>query len=236
MTITRRLEPEWLDELPSDDPRAMRSRRDIKRLNALMRHGGIMARALLRRDGTYIPRTIVDLGAGDGTFSLRLAQRLARRWPNSTIILQDRQDIVAQQTIESFSALGWKAQTATSDVFDFLERAPAAGFDVITANLFLHHFPQEQLAVLLKKAAKLARVFIACEPRRARLTVRISRALWVIGCNDVSVHDAVVSARAGFAGQELSSLWPHQGQWDVHEWSAALFSHCFLAKRAAQPT
>ena len=31
MNIPRTIEPEWLDELAADDPRAMRSRRDLTR-------------------------------------------------------------------------------------------------------------------------------------------------------------------------------------------------------------
>src|SRR5262249_64043 len=126
---------------------------------------------------------------------------------------------------------GWKARTAISDVSEFIERAPAEGFDVMTANLFLHHFSQEHLAALLTRSAPLTRTFVACEPWRSRWTVRVSRALWVIGCNDVRVHEAMVSARAGFDGQELSALWPANGQWKLHEWRVAPFGHCFLARR-----
>ena len=46
MGIARTLEPEWLDELPADDPRAMRSRRDLLRINALMTNSTLVAREL----------------------------------------------------------------------------------------------------------------------------------------------------------------------------------------------
>ena len=36
MRMARRVDPEWLDELPAHDPRAQRSRRDLVRINALM--------------------------------------------------------------------------------------------------------------------------------------------------------------------------------------------------------
>jgi hypothetical protein len=43
----------------------------------------------------------------------------------------------------------------------------------------------------------------------------------------------MTSARAGFAGSELSALWPREGHWRLYEHPAAVFSHCFAARRAA---
>jgi hypothetical protein len=48
----------------------------------------------------------------------------------------------------------------------------------------------------------------------------------------VGVHEAVVSARAGFRGKELSALWPAADQWELDEQGAGLFSHRFIARRA----
>src|SRR5262249_60658408 len=91
-----------------------------------------------------------------------------------------------------FRPLQWRVEPTSADVFDFLARTPPV--DVIPANLFLHHFTDEPLARLLGRTAELARLVVACEPRRAKFVVRASRLLWAIGCNEVSVHDAVVSA------------------------------------------
>src|SRR5947208_2277513 len=84
MSLPRRVEPEWLDQLAADDPRAIRARRDLRRVNAWMRNARSMASAL-RKHGAH-PRTILDLGSGDGQFMLRVARRLAPHWPNVTII------------------------------------------------------------------------------------------------------------------------------------------------------
>jgi Methyltransferase domain len=230
MSLPRRLEPEWLDQLPADDPRALRSRRDLRRINAWMFNASRMAGALARYAGEP-PRTIVDLGSGDGQFMLRVARLLAPRWPNVAVILQDRQNIVSGATREGFAALRWRVEVKSADVFDFL--AQSARVDVITGNLFLHHFADGPLARLLAHAAQLARLVVACEPRRAKFVVEASRLLWAVGCNDVSVHDAVVSARAGFNGKELSALWPSRRQWELHEYAAGLFTHCFVARRTA---
>src|SRR5580765_7947225 len=80
MTFPRRLETELLDVLPADDPAAVRSRSDLRLLNAVMLHPGIMARRM-RRHAVDTPRRIIELGAGDGSLMLRLGCRLARHWP-----------------------------------------------------------------------------------------------------------------------------------------------------------
>jgi hypothetical protein len=231
---TRSVEPEWLDTLRPDDPRAVRSRRDLRRVNAWMLQSAVMARTLVASWPDEPPRTLLDLGTGDGTFMLRVARRVAPRWPDVTVLLLDRQNIVSAETLREFQALKWKVETIAADVPDFLAGPNVPAVDVITANLFLHHFPPEQLAPMLARAARRTRLFVACEPRRAPLALVASRLLWAIGCNDVSRHDAVVSVRAGFNGDELSSLWPDKAGWELHEHAAMLFTHCFAARRTAR--
>jgi len=65
-----------------------------------------------------------------------------------------------------------------------------------------------------------------------RSDMAASRLLWTIGCSDATVHDAVVSARAGFAAEELCALWPSREHWELHERPSAIFSHCFVARRS----
>jgi Methyltransferase domain len=233
MSFPRRLEAELLDHLPADDPRAVRSRRDLKRVNAWMRNANCLAALLRTQAGTRQPRTILDMGSGDGALMLEVARRLAPQWRDVKVILLDQQNIVSAATRESFAALHWHAEPVSADVFDYLSQAPSGSIDAITANLFLHHFTAPQLARLLGRASDLAWLVAACEPRRAKFVIELSRMLWVAGCNDVTVHDAIASARAGFAGGELSALWPRQDGWELRERSALIFNHCFVARLTA---
>jgi hypothetical protein len=224
-TDARHIEREWLDDLPPADPRAMRARRDLRRVNSWMLQPIIMARLLT----AYAPgrtRKLLDLGAGDGNFMLRVARRLG--WRDVTITLVDRQNAVSDETIAAFGSLGWNAEIATSNVTEFMEWP--AGFDIITANLFLHHLADPDLARLLGRAAQCTSLFVACEPGRGQWALRTSRLLWAIGCGEVTRHDAQASVRAGFAGRELSALWPSDGAWELHE-HPRLFSHCFVARQ-----
>jgi hypothetical protein len=120
------------------------------------------------------------------------------------------------------------------DVFDWLQRPHPEQNDVTLANLFLHHFREDDLQRLLRHAARQTGLFLACEPRRARFALGAAALLPLIGCNDVTLHDARISVRAGFAENELSDLWPADNGWRLMERQAGWFSHCFLAQRIAE--
>jgi SAM-dependent methyltransferase len=225
MAMPRRMEVEWLDILPGDDRHAMRSRRDLKRVNAIMFNAGMMARMMERNIATP-PRTILDLGSGDGTLMAAVAKRLAPRWRNVTLTLLDRQPVVSRECREAIASSGWKVDVVAADVFDYLERTHS--FDIVTANLVLHHFDEEGLRRLFASIARVTRLFAACEPWRAWFPLTGSKLLWALGCNHVTRHDAVASVRAGFRDKELSALWP-QG-WRCEEYRAGLFTHCFVAR------
>lgn len=99
------------------------------------------------------------------------------------------------------------------------------------ANLFLHHF-DARLPELMTGAARLAPLFVATEPRRDAVTLAAGRLVGLIGANAVTRHDAPASVRAGFAGRELTALWPEHG-WQTEERRAGLFTHLFVARRDA---
>src|SRR5258706_14681369 len=176
MEGARVVEAEWLDELPPADPRAERSRRDLVRINALMRNARIVAGELARVGDL---RSIAEIGAGDGTFMRKVLRSVGAR--DVEVHLVDRQPL----------------GTVTADVFEWLSDPACPRVDVIVANLFLHHFEAPRLARLLELIAQRTRPFIACEPRRSALALGGARLLGLVGCTDVSRHDAVVSVRAG---------------------------------------
>ena len=117
-----------------------------------------------------------------------------------------------------------------ADVFDFFD-SPWQ-FDLVTANLFLHHFPSARLAELLAAIARSARVFVTGEPRRGWAAAIGCRFLPLFGCNDITLHDSAASVRAGFRGGELSALWAREDRWRLSEHAAIPFTHCFAAVRS----
>ncbi|MBI3849354.1 MAG: methyltransferase domain-containing protein [Verrucomicrobia bacterium] len=229
--MKRIVEPELLDELPPDDPRAVRSRKDLQRVNRLMRHAEIIAQQLLNTEANANCGRLVELGAGDGTLLLSVAQRLSPHRPRADVILVDQQSLVGKETRDAFHALDWELEVVKADVFDWLRSGTSDRHEAIVANLFLHHFSDKQLSELLRRAAANTKLFVACEPRRTLLPWTVSHLLGLIGCNAVTRHDAVISVRAGFTGNELSTLWPDEAKWKLSEGATGLFSHLFAASR-----
>ena len=90
----------------------------------------------------------------------------------------------------------------------------------------------DSLDMLLAAAAARSDRFFACEPRRSWLALAGSHLVGAIGANAVTREDAVLSVRAGFQRDEISGRWPRaDGHWQMQEYAAGLFSHCFSARR-----
>ncbi|WP_192258096.1 methyltransferase domain-containing protein [Mesorhizobium silamurunense] len=230
----RSLVPEILDGLAADDARALRSRRDLARINALMFQAPIMA-SLMRKFLPRPPGRILEIGAGDGTFMLKVARRMARDWREVELTMLDRVGLVTPKLAADFAALGWTVETITADVFDWAEKADGRLFDAITVNLFLHHFDDAGLLRLFSLLRRKAPLILASEPLRTGFALTAARLLPAIGVNDVTRHDAVQSVRAGFRGSELSDLWSAAGGSPLEERRAGPFSHVFVGE-ARMPT
>jgi len=236
----RTVRPEILDELPPADARAIRSRRDLRRVNRVMGSCEILSRAVRHALASAPPAAaprILELGGGDGTLALRIAKRLATSWPVAELTLLDRQALITVATGTAFAHLGWSLRPLTVDALEWA-RAPtqqqrSGRWDVILANLFLHHFEDAGLRELLAAAAERCDAFIACEPRRSPIALAGSQLLPALGVSGDTRHDAVISVRAGFTGNELSRLWPTASRtpWRLTERRAGLFGHLFTATR-----
>ncbi len=241
--LPRVVSAETLDGLAEDDPRAMRSRGDLRRVHRIMGTCSILSRNLrawsLPAAGPAALR-VLELGAGDGSLMLRVAGALAGSWPRVELSLLDRQALVAPDTLRGYAGLGWTATPLRMDVLDWVAAGPAGAYggdatrrwDLIVANLFLHHFQGRPLRELMLAVAERCDRFLACEPRRSRFALAASHLIGAIGANAVTREDAVLSVHAGFRDRELGALWPAgEGRWSTREGPAGAFSHCFSAAR-----
>ena len=249
--LQRVLEPEALDHLPPDDPAARRSRRDLRRVNAVMGARAILLRALARvvtggavgntappgggARNAAPPLRIVELGCGDGLLMLDIARSAPAAFDKAHLTLLDRQALVDDATRAAYAGAGWRVETEAIDVLDWAA-APehARRYDLVVANLFLHHFEGAALARVLAGCARRAAALVACEPRRSRFALGASHLVAFVGANAVTRQDAVLSVRAGFVGDELGRAWPGDaaaGDWQLAEYDDGLFTHCFCASR-----
>ncbi len=224
----RRLTPELLDDLPPEAQEARASRRDLHALNAIMGHRRAWRSWLRREFATEPPRTIAELGAGDGAMAVENLLAMFPDGKGATLFLVDRAPCVTDITLRSLQRAGWSVRVEKADVFDWLADSRQA--DAICANLFLHHFENDALVRLFDFASRSTKTFAALEPRRSRLALAGVAALPLMDANAVTRHDARVSVEAGFRGRELTALWPRDG-WRCEERLAFPFSHWFCARR-----
>jgi hypothetical protein len=165
--------------------------------------------------------------------------RVAQAWPSDAppvaLTLLDRQPAVSAATLADYEKTRWTAALEVVDVLDWAAQpaASAPRWQLIIANLFLHHFEGEQLAAVLAAAAARSDRFFACEPRRDWISLVGSHLIIGLGANAVTRQDAVLSVHAGFRDAELTAHWPvADNSWQLHEYTTGLFSHCFRAERS----
>lgn len=184
---SRLLVPELLDSMEASDPRAIRSRRDLRLINAFLGNERWLLRRL--RGQPREIRSIVELGAGEGT----LCERLHRALPQASVTGLD----LAPRPSVLPARIGWVQG-------DFLQTLEEADADTCVGNLILHHFPEETLGRLGRMLARF-RTLLFCEPLRTSPTLAMAR-LVVPMAGEVTRHDMPASIRAGFRRRELPRL------------------------------
>ena len=184
--MKRMVQPEILDALPHDDPQAIRSRRDLRLINALMGN----FRWLRRRIAAHGGGRIVELGAGDGGLLARLAS--------------DGRETTGIDFAPRPESLVEAVQWIQGDIFEQLGEAVQGDAVIVVANLFLHHFEPRELGKI-GELIRDARVLCFAEPYRSPLAMAQGYALWPL-VNRVTRQDMMVSIKAGFKKGELPAL------------------------------
>jgi hypothetical protein len=212
--MPRTLQAELLDTLSPEHPDALQNRRDLRLTNRLMGNHRWMTRVIrhLRRP----PEPVLELGAGTG----ELCQRLLRHsittagldlWPCPP---------------------DWPAAHRWHQA-DLLNFTDWPLYPIVIGNLIFHQFSEEQLARLGDQLRSNARVIVACEPARRRVSQWLYRGLGpLFGANHVSLHDAHVSIAAGFQNNELPRLLGlNPAEWDCDCSTTLLGAYHMIARR-----
>ena len=126
----RIVRPELLDDLAPTDPRARRSRRDFQRMHRAMGTVSILRRAIVQLRLAMPPTHVLELGAGDGTIPLRLAQALEPRWPDVSLTVLDRYDLLSNDTREGCRQLGWNLKVLRTDALSWAKEHKSQHYDL----------------------------------------------------------------------------------------------------------
>lgn len=194
--MPRTIQPELLDSLPPDHPDALHNRRDLRAINRVMGNHRWLARVLpaLVRTG----ERVLEVGAGTG----ELAARLERAG-----VAVDGLDLWPKPPTWPAHRIWHRADLRAFGGYH--------AYGVIVGNLIFHQFDDAELTALGGVLREHARLIVAVEPARSRVSQFFFRWLApIFGANHVTMHDAHVSIDGGFLGRELplalgldSALW-----------------------------
>jgi len=217
---TRIVQPEILDSLPPDDPRALRNHRDLDLLNRLMGNDRWFRRSVFPQ--IVLEDHVLELGPGRG----RLATifRRIHSSPKTCYSAIDR----------SPRPPGWPSefQWRSLDVMSLRSFTPAT---VLIGNFIMHQFGDEALRELGARInSGTIRMIAFNEPTRSFVHLWLFRALGPL-LNDVTRHDGDVSIRAGFRGEELPCHLGLGAGWTVRVNHSVFGSYRLLAQRRENP-
>lgn len=187
--------PEILDELDGLDPRAIRSRRDLRLINSLMGNERWIGRELAKLGENGV---VAELGAGRGELLRSLA---GEGWSCRGFDLQPEPEDLSERA-------GW----SQGDLFETLKEDLSP---IVVGSLILHHFEDGELLRLGKLLGNRCTLIFA-EPLRAKMALLEGAALFPV-VNEVTRHDMMVSIRAGFRKGELAKKLGLEEGWEWRE-------------------
>lgn len=217
---TRILEEEILDSMPPDDPEAIRSRRDLRMINAMMLNHRWMISQI--RKFIHLSGDILELGAGDGDFLESLTHFAAKgTWAPDSLTGID----LAPRPTNLSPSISWQQENVLNlTQEDFADK-------LVITTLFLHHLDASQLNQLGSKLAS-ARAVLAIEPLRNWVALAEAYAIFPL-VNRVTRNDMIISIKAGFRHNQLPELLglSSNPNWTTHVSCSMLGGYRFAAIR-----
>lgn len=211
--------PEWMDD-PNIEPEILAAAvSDIHKVDRLLGGLRFTIKAINQLIKTIDGKVhIVDFGCSDGLLIRELAKIFKGDRFEFTGIDLSMQSIHNARKLTDDCRIKYVAQDITTVQPNDLQA------DIITCNLTLHHFNDEQIIELLKKFYELTRYAIVINDLH-----RNRAAFYLFKCfapliikNEISIHDGLISVASGFKRKDfkryagLAQLKRHKINW---KWS-----------------
>ena len=148
-----------------------------------------------------------DLGAGDGGLARHLTVQ-----PVTGLDFAPRPSVWPEKW-------AWECGDLFETLPAFVKKSKSIG---VIANLFLHHFTDEQLAAIGEMLGQKVSVLIVSEPARHWIHQVQGTLAWPF-INHVTRHDMRVSIEAGFRGDELAETMGLPRNFDLIQTSHQFF-------------
>lgn len=178
---------------------------ELRRINRWMGDAGALRRTLLRSFKNTASLSVLDVGAGSGEL-LRVVARHARANGACARLVGLELNERSARAIREQSAAFDEIRSVRGDALNlpFVDDA----FDHVICSLFTHHFRDEQVVVLLREFARVARRSVTViDLHRHTLAYLLYTTLGrIVLRNRLVREDGALSIRRGFRASELRSL------------------------------
>lgn len=184
----RVLAPELLDQASAEE--AQLNLENLRRLNRWTGAQAELCRSLGRRFGRHQEFQFLDIGAASGD----MGASVKRSFPACVAISLD----CAWEHLRHAHP-----PKVTADAF----RLPFGDgkVDVVHCSLFLHHFNDEEVALLLKEMHRVARKTVLIQDLHRHMLAYyfLPATRWLFGWDRLMLHDGPVSVAAAWKAAEL---------------------------------
>lgn len=204
LTPKRHRSFEYLDDPGTDPALRERSLRDVRRANTVL--GG--ANAVLAELRRLMPSlgdeaSLLDVGTGLADIPVRARRLAARHDIRLTTFGVDQAETLAAVCGEVLDG------SACADA----RRLPFANasVDVVICSQVLHHFEDDEIAIVLREMHRVARTaVIVSDLRRSWFAAGgFWLVAWLLGFHAITRHDGAVSVLRGFTNRDLADHVQH---------------------------
>lgn len=200
----RATEAECMDLPDCDESRLFHTLDQFHRINLLLsRVRGLLKKTVLKQMKPGTSYHLVDLRAGACDIPVWLLHQAERRGLDLRITAVDADPRVARYARDRYGHIK-HLTILQADALDLDSLSP---FDVLFANHFLHHLPDDTLRILLQDATRLSRMGVIFSDLRRSPWSYLG--FWVAALmfrNSFTREDGLLSIRKGFQPQDFQEL------------------------------
>jgi 2-polyprenyl-3-methyl-5-hydroxy-6-metoxy-1,4-benzoquinol methylase len=220
--LSRRLQPEVMDQPGLDPARHQQALRGLGRVNFWSGSAGILWPRLAALAGTTRrPVRILDLASGGGDVAIRLWHKARRADLHLDIEGCDVSPVAVEHATRQAEQRGAAVRFFVADV---LSGDLPADHDAMVCSLFLHHLKEEQAIDLLRRmAAAAGQLVLVNDLVRSRTGLLLARVASRVFSRSPVIHvdgprsvegaftigeAQRLAERAGFGGAIVERRWP----------------------------
>ncbi len=225
----RSKEMEWMDDLSMEGETLRQTLQQIARVNQLL--GGIHVvcnglNQIVQQNKQKKEWVICDYGCGGGEIARAICDFCRKKGIRCKIYAIDANSY----TIDYARALSLnypEIEFRVADVFN----SEGIQADISTASLFLHHFTEEEIQVLIKKWMRNSTYVLVNDLQRSKIAYFLFYLVCkIVGASPMVQNDGLISIKKGFIKKELQKIFSMEYHYQM-TWRWAFRYEIILQKR-----